>query len=222
MQQSLPWGFSLISLVVLLINVNSKEEEKMKNIVTSAVVGAMLVAGSAAADFSDAKPYAGVDYYHAIMKVKSDAAAVAEGRGVKLPKTYPGASVYAGIKFMENFGAELGADFGKKKFTDADGDKVSVKRNGAHLDLMGFWPLNDCVNLIGSLGAGYLKPKVGDDKMKGTFFPRVGAGASYMFTDMFGLRLKANWENTSRLKTDDSVKLFKDTVSFTVGAFAQF
>jgi len=214
----------------------------MKNIVTGAVVvGAMLAAGNAAADMGDMKPYVGVDYYHVMMKGKKSIDLPGFGNvdlTKALPKSYPGASIYAGIKFMENFGAELGADFSKKKsatVTDGvDTVKNEVKRNGGHLDLVGFWPLNDCFNLIGSLGAGMAKPKftttfnnVGVPvSSKTEMFARIGAGASYMLTDMFGLRGKINWENTSRLKANiantGEFKPFKDTVSFTVGAFAQF
>jgi opacity protein-like surface antigen len=192
----------------------------MKNIVKGAVVvGAMLAAGSSVADMGEMKPYVGVDYYQAHMKAKKGDLQNAA------PKSYPGASVYAGIRFMENFGAELGGDFSKKKKVN----NVEYKRNGGHLDLVGFWPLNDCFNLIGSLGAGMLKVKIKDEvsnssnSTKNSAFARVGAGASYMLTDMFGLRAKINWENTSSLKMKDvNVKPFKDTTSFTVGAFAQF
>jgi len=214
----------------------------MKNIVTGAVVGAMLVAGSAVADMGDVKPYVGVDYYQAFMKAKNSVAQNA------FPKSYPGASVYAGVKFMENFGAELGADFSKNKSKTATipagtlpgtaaaatSVKNEVKRNGGHLDLVGFWPLNDCFNLIGSLGAGMAKAKITATPNVGSFsvssknktFARIGVGASYMLTDMFGLRAKLNWEGTSALKAKfnngTEVKPFKDTTSFTVGAFAQF
>jgi len=162
------------------------------------------------------------------------------------PKSYPGASVYAGVKFMENVGAELGADFSQKKSATATvpagtlsgasaatSVKNEVKRNGGHLDLVGFWPLNDCFNLIGSVGAGVLKAKITSTPNVGSIpissktraVGRIGVGASYMLTDMFGLRAKLNWEGTSALKSNingGDVKPFKDTTSFTVGAFAQF
>lgn len=55
---------------------------------------------------------------------------------------------------------------------------------------------------------------------------RIGVGANYMLTDMFGLRAKLNWENTERLKANfnnaGDVKPFKNTTSLTLGAFAQF
>jgi opacity protein-like surface antigen len=214
----------------------------MKNIVKGAlVVGAMLVAGSAAAYMDDVKPYVGVDYYQAYMKAKNGALQNA------FPKSYPGASIYAGIKFMENVGAELGADFSKDKSqtavfsagtagmpAGATSVKNEVKRNGGHLDLVGFVPLNSCFNLIGSLGAGMLKAKITSTPNVGSVpvssktrtVARIGVGASYMLTDMFGLRAKLNWEGTSALKANinnsGDVKPFKDTTSFTIGAFAQF
>lgn len=214
----------------------------MKKLVTSAViVGAMLAAGSSAASMAEVKPYAGVDYYQVWMEGKGSVTlnnTAVNGKDA-FRKSYPGASVYAGIKFMEYVGAELGADWSKTKTqTTASGaNSVSnkVKRNGGHLDLVGFWPvLCGKVDLIGSLGAGLLKPKF-DSSVNGVgvtttskskTVARIGVGANYLFTEMLGARVLVRWEGTSHLKANFSntgeVKPFKNTTSLTLGAFAQF
>jgi opacity protein-like surface antigen len=221
----------------------------MKRIAKSlVVVGAMLAAGSAAADMmDDVRPYIGLDYYQAWMK----GAKGTTSRGTRFdftkdaPKSYPGATFYVGAKFTDCFGLELGADWSarKKKTTLDAGDtvKTEVKRNGFHGDIVGFFPLNDCVDILGFVGLGWVKPKttittsaVGFAtvtetlKNKGKTVARLGLGASYMVTEMVGLRAKIGWENTRRLKLQDTVppidtfKAFKDTVSLSLGAFVRW
>jgi len=145
----------------------------MKHIAKSLViVGAMAAAGSAFADFGDINPYVGADYQQAFM-------------GAHRPfnhakKSFPGANLYVGTKFHENFGVELGYNWSKnqsKKFTLGAGELVGVvnnanarvadgstvsgsikqKRSGAFFDLVGFLPAGDCFELLGSLGLGWVK-----------------------------------------------------------------
>ncbi len=130
---------------------------------------------------------------------------------------------------------------------------AKVRREGFHADLMGFLPMMDCWNLFGSIGWGSVKAKISDQSLTaaagngntaavnqgllnaGTHLPlksktksllRLGVGASYMFTDMFGVRAKLGWEGTSALRVKysngTSAKLFKDSTTLAVGLFAQF
>lgn len=222
----------------------------MKRIAKSlVVVGAMLAAGSAAADMmDDVRPYIGLDYYQAWMKGAkgTDSRGASFDFSKEMPKSYPGATVYVGAKFMEYFGAEFGADFsGRKKKTTTDSfggkTKIEVKRNGVHLDLVGSLPVNDCFEVLGFVGAGWLKPKVSATytnaagrvsaenlKAKTTTIARLGVGASYMVTDMIGLRAKLGWENTKRIKLQNTVspvstfRAFKDTTTLSLGAFVRW
>ena len=157
------------------------------------------------------------------------------------PKSYPGAAIYVGAKFTDCFGIELGADrsfASKKKTTDVlnVGFPVTysskVRREGFYADLVGFLPM-DCWELFGSLGVGSVKAKITNQlftantpanqllvnansnlpfsaKRKSVF--RMGVGASYMFTDMFGARAKLGWEGTSGMRLKD-----KNGVSSKIG-----
>ena len=228
----------------------------MKQVVkTLVVVGAMVAAGSVAADLGDIWYSLGVDFQQNWTKGKN-------GYDLYFPKSFPGANVYVGAKFNENFGVEVGGDWSaNKKHNWTENFKnpanvnftatgtAKVRRSGYHLDLVGSLPLNECFDVFATAGFGYVKNKVSmtvnsmvpassaytnsytglSSKGKGVF--RLGIGGLYQITEMFGVRAKLGWENTSRLtvsypaspgfpaKTD---KAFKDTISLALGVFARF
>jgi hypothetical protein len=223
------------------------------------VAGAILAAASSAsADswFGDCSPVVGVDFKWAQIKNSGAWDNV-------FPESFPGASVYVGTKFMENFGAELGYDTTGKKGKQASfvandsvggatvtvptGIRSSVRFAGPHLDLVGFWPLENCFEMFVSVGLGWVKPTVQVDRVggassnfanditsitgKGKTIARVGIGANWMATDCIGLRIKALWEDTSRLEVKSNVasspvltnfKPWKDSYSLAIGAFLKF
>jgi len=221
----------------------------MKHIVRSLViVGAAMAASSAGAEtlFGDFNPYVGADYYHAWMKGK-------DGQDVNFgnvfPKSYPGATLYVGNKFTETFGLELGFDASARKKKDFTGTNPTtgavvtgsskVRRAGWHLDVVGFIPMNEGINFIGSIGYGWVRPKIDATtnqygalafKTKDHSVIRVGAGADWMATDVLGLRAKLGWESTSLLRiqetsrsvNNEKVKAFKDSLTLAVGAFFKF
>jgi hypothetical protein len=224
----------------------------MKKIAKSlVVVGAMLAAGVAAADMDmDFKPFIGVDYLHAWTPAKNSIDSMQLKNA--FPKAYPGFTGYVGAKFTDCFGVELGYDrsvFEKKKKTSAitQGKYTSkVHREGFHADLVGFIPM-DCWELFGSLGIGSLKMKIHEQVLtpnagvtqaqintqsplpfytKRKTVLRAGIGASYMITEMFGMRAKLGWEGTNNLhlkdKTGNDVKGFKNSNTVAVGAFVRF
>ncbi|HXH54604.1 MAG TPA: outer membrane beta-barrel protein [Gammaproteobacteria bacterium] len=224
----------------------------MKKIAKTLIAaGVMLAAGTVTAEMmDDVKPYVGLDYYHAWMK-----GAKGKVNGItgwdfdftkSAPKSYPGATIYAGAKLTEFFGLELGADWSmrkKKMTTDDDGDKIKfqTKRTAMHADIVLSAPLNECYELLGFVGAGWVKPKTtvsetdavtGEitsitPKIKAKTIARLGLGVNYMINETIGFRTKVGWENTHRLKatipnTNLSLKLFKDTVSLSLGAFVRW
>lgn len=223
----------------------------MKHIVRSLVIaGAVMAASSAGAEtlFGDFNPYVGADYYQVWMKGK-DITGVADSGKKLFPKSYPGATLYVGNKFTESFGLELGLDASAQEKKDFSGSygvpavlfsgTTKVRRTGWHLDVVGFIPMNECVNLLGSIGYGWLRPKTDVEstpavgisfKAKDHSVVRVGAGADWMATDVFGVRAKLGWETTSMLRfnqtspgvSDQKVKLFKDSLTLAVGAFFKF
>lgn len=214
-----------------------------------------MAAGSVSADvIADLNPYIGADYYQAWMKPKGDYNKV-------LPKDFPGATIYVGTKFHESFGIELGYDWSarkKKDFTVQSGTgffggpkntfsgSTKVRRTGGHIDLVGFLPVAECFDLLGSIGFGWVQTKINttingpvtghasalqsmSGKGRGVF--RVGVGGSYMVTDMVGLRAKLGWESTSSLRANGNQaftsfgfgqKPYKGTTSVSVGAFVKF
>jgi hypothetical protein len=234
----------------------------MKHIAKSlVVVGAMAAASSVSADvIADFNPYIGADYYQAWMKPKGDYNKI-------LAKNFPGATLYVGTKFAEGFGLELGYDWSgnqKKSFDLPAGSTLfsgttpggvsgwtKVRRTGGHLDLVGFLPVAECFELTGSVGFGWVQPKITSTATatggaaatgnvasaisslsgKGRGVLRVGVGASYMVTDMVGLRAKLSWESSSSLRANGNQqfvalafgqKPFKSTTALAAGAFVKF
>lgn len=212
----------------------------MKKIAKSLVIASSVMATGAAFADVDFCPYAGVDYYQVWMKGNKGPDAL---RNVFPKASYPGASAYVGARFIECLGVELGADWSARRKRDSvfatQALNVKVKRTGGHLDLVGFMPVADCFELLGSLGLGVAKAKttatlagVGQSissKTKG--FLRLGIGASYMITDMIGLRAKLGFENTRRLTvttaagtlgSNGTFKPFANSTTLSLGAFIKF
>ncbi|MBP6103996.1 MAG: outer membrane beta-barrel protein [Gammaproteobacteria bacterium] len=230
----------------------------MKQLAKSLVIaGALAVAGSAVADFGDINPYIGADLSATRMKAAGPYSSIA-------PKSFPGASLYVGAKFHENFGLEAGYNWTKTKSTTVNipanfdgarvapystvqnGANVKLRRNSSFVDVVGFLPVMDCVELTGSVGYGYVMPKLsmktaagaaitGYD-LKNQSVVRLGLGANYMVTDMVGVRAKLGWESTGATqfkKTQNHQNVMaasgaqtkrplKDSTSLNIGAFVKF
>lgn len=142
----------------------------MRHIGKSLVIaGALLALSSANAE--EMFPYLGVDYTQTYMR----------GRGawnLIFPKAYPGAVVYVGTRFHENFGVELGYDWSTrvtKNYVLPAGSSffagtvaspnglrgnTKIRRTGGYLDLLGTLPVAECVELLGSFGFGWVQAKI--------------------------------------------------------------
>lgn len=225
----------------------------------------LLVLGGAsqsAAEFlscSPFKPFIGADYMLVAMKGKGDYHLV-------FPHSFPNATIYAGAKYHPNFGFELGMDFSPRRshtWTLPAGQPffgstvrrtisgiTKVRRAGGHLDWMVFLPLPECFELFGSIGYGYLKPKITVGYMtlnpgvtretsalasvygKGQSVFRIGLGTNFMaINDLIGLRVKIGWETTSALRVSGNAlfsqlgydsKGFTNSVTAAAGAFVRF
>jgi hypothetical protein len=186
--------------------------------------------------FNDFSPYIGID-----AKGQSS-----EGRGqwkhILSEDYYWGGTVYVAGKIWEYFGLEAGysrtADrskthlFGTGEDFYGNGDtggasmKVTNRFSSWHVDMNGFFPLDECWDIVGSVGYGWVKPEIkvripavaapGINPNLFTtpgFFPRdadalstihgktkgvlrLGVGVQAMVDDCMGLRLMARWENT--------------------------
>ncbi|HXH54602.1 MAG TPA: outer membrane beta-barrel protein [Gammaproteobacteria bacterium] len=125
-----------------------------------------------------------------------------------------------------------------------------VRREGFHADLIGYAPMSDCMNLFASVGIGSVKAKISNQVLTAsastaataavnqaalnasTPLPlsskrksvlRLGAGASYMLTEMVGLRAKLGWEGTDNLRlkynNGSTAKAFKSSTTLAAGLF---
>jgi len=174
----------------------------MKNKIIAAVLSAVVLAGSAMAMEFDPKFYVG-----------------AEATGSKLENihgTHGGAGLFAGSRLTENVGVELGyAYLGKSQDTTGI---INLDHTNLTADLMGYLPISENVDLIGSVGVGRLKTdvKVANSSLADSskVAPRVGAGAQYKFDNNVGVRAKVNFQ-----KGNDIVK---NATTVGIGAFYQF
>lgn len=219
------------------------------------LVGALAASGSAAANMIDnICPYIGIDYKQLWVK----------GKGFwsnKIAKSFPGGTVYLGTNFTECFGAEVGYSWTMRKHHRGAiiGGPLFPTPNNAivrthtrfhsfHFDLNGYVPLDNCWELIGSIGIGSMKPRVEavvenqgglttdqvniiqsvNGKSKAVW--RLGVGAQFLFTECVGARAMLRWEATESLRITGlgfgserhGRKAFKDAVSLAAGVFVRF
>lgn len=178
-----------------------------------------------------------------------------EGRGDwnrLVPRTYPGAAIFTGERFNQYWGLELGYSETTKKtkvHTFANGEnfynngntanaitRVSTKFRSLYLDLNAYYPLNPCFELIGSIGAGLVRPKVkvhilnlglvnghtgfsasdaadlSTTKGKTRGFFRLGAGAQAFISDSVGIRALFRWETTSTARVKGRYDFQQNTI----------
>lgn len=203
-------------------------------------------------------PFIGADHYRIWMKGKGDYNEI-------FPKAYLGATLYVGAKVHPNYGFELGYDWSARKAKDwfllqgqpFFGSQISstfwgtvkIHRTGGHLDFVGYLPLPECFELFGTIGYGWVQPKISVLNMtlnpgvipntsalstlrgRGKSVLRLGAGINFMFMDFVGLRLKAGWESTASLRVHGNTaftrlgydtKGFKSSATAAAGLFARF
>lgn len=206
-------------------------------------------------------PYVGADYRQIWIK----------GRGFwsnRVAKSLPGGTLYVGAKFTENFGIEAGYNwsvhkahvsnvtFGSPGIVTATASVISnfgtihtrTRFNSFYVDLNGYVPLDNCWELIGTIGLGSMKPKLNVTVVNfGTLTGaqvtalqtisgsaravwRVGVGAQYLFTETVGARFLVRYEGTDGLRVHNNNfnafgignKAFKDIVSAQLGIYVRF
>ena len=182
----------------------------MKKSLLYASVAACVFAFNANAVELEVKPYVGLDYVYSMSDIdKID--------GVKLFEEDLNAFAFsAGAKLHQNFGIEMfyqKSEEGEKKFVNG---KTNDEYQSYGLDLVGYLPVTEKLDLIGSLGIGYydvdIKLKVnapavsgdGDDQGAGY---RLGFGAQYNFTENWGARLMARYVDIDIDGVDNMVDL---------------
>ncbi len=166
----------------------------------------------------------------------------------RFKKNYPQANLFAGIKFCDFLGIELGYETTTNKSRTVTLGTPPIKTNssarfrGPHADLVGFLPIfNECnLHLLGYVGIAHLKASLKQyDVLANGISPartfnkhksvlRLGAGVQHMINDCWGVRALVGWEKTKfnlvqnqPAATPQRVKL-KNSYSYGLGAFYSF
>ncbi len=145
-----------------------------------------------------------------------------------LDKNKAGANIFAGVRFNQYFGAELGYGFiakTKGNVKESDGTNVSVtnKATNIYVDAIGYLPVATKVDLIGAVGVGRFSNKgtssadgVTQSGKTNKVGPRVGVGAQYNFTDNVSARAMVRYQKAG------SKNFQKANTSLAVGAAYTF
>jgi hypothetical protein len=154
--------------------------------------------------FENYVPMLGIDYKWTKAKIKTD-------WNYMFAESFPGVSLYASMKFMENLGIELGYDMTARKGKDrglSSGDMVagssvpvgvgsdygfhtSLRFAGAHADLMGILPVDSNLEVFFSIGLGKVKPTI--------FIKRLGQTNNSAAFDEAVLSIRGQHHRVNRL-----------------------
>lgn len=195
-----------------------------------ALSGALLVSGASFGLDFDPSFYVGGEAQYNKLKAGNDKALQGtDGKSLIRKKSSPGAGLFLGTRVTENFGAELGYSVLKKSHnTPVAGRTLDVKMNNPYIDAMGYLPVANDVELIGSVGVGRLSTKV-ENKVNGVVQPlsttnknlakskagvRLGLGAQYKFSENVGARFMVRHQKGN--------KIIKNVNSAGLGLFYQF
>lgn len=199
---------------------------------TIALSGAMLVSGTSFAMDFDPKFYVGAEGQYNKLKGGKYFEDTRTGKSLLRKKTSPGAGLFLGARVTENFGAELGYSFLKRSHNvdvgGVKGDNTDVKMRNSYLDAIGYLPVSNEVELLGSVGVGRLSTKVteksnnvvqpltNEDKKltKSKTGVRFGLGAQYNLTENVGARFMVRHQKGN--------KTIKHVNSAGLGLFYQF
>ena len=173
----------------------------------------LAIAGSANAGtlFENYVPMLGIDYKWTKAKLKTD-------WNYLFAESFPGISLYASMKLMENLAVELGYDMTARKGKSRglnEGDMVggqsvpvgvgvpygfhtSLRFAGAHADLMGVLPVDSNLEVFVVLGVGKVKPTVFIQSLTGstTSFDEAVTSVRGQHHRVNRLGMGANWAIT--------------------------
>lgn len=171
-------------------------------------------------------------------RLKGDTSQFKDSKGNSMlhKKNVAGGSLLLGSRFNEYVGAEMGYSMlGKSNssFTDTVAGvqtkyQYNVKMKNAHIDVLGYVPVANDINLIGSLGLGRLSTKVKlaannvdqkltavqNDAAKTKIGMRVGVGAEYKIDSNISARAMVRYQKGN--------KTVKNVKSAGLGLFYQF
>jgi len=128
--------------------------------------------------------------------------------------------VYAGLKFSDFIGVELGTHMSKPSHLD----NKKFKTHGTHLSVVGFIPLtpDPYLELVGSIGITHLKAalKEGHSLHFHKTLPRAMIGVQYTMLDHIAIRPSVTWEKTSGIKHEKINS--RNTVQYGLGLQYKF
>jgi opacity protein-like surface antigen len=142
------------------------------------------------------KPYVGVDYQYTNVNYQ-DYPALGINGGDLAEDDMHGFNIHAGARLHQNFGIEAGFSWSEsddKNNILGTGINSQVSVYGANLDALGYIPVTEKFELIGTVGLSYLTAKIDfsgaatatddESEIKG----RIGAGAQYWITENINAR----------------------------------
>ena len=125
-----------------------------------------------------------------------------------IEKNKPGINIFAGMRFTESLGIEIGFGFiDKVKAQVQNNNFATNKISNIYLDGLGYLQVSPCVDLIGLVGVGVLKSKpdvsniIFENKQlltKQKIGYRLGGGAQYYITDTWSSRLMVRYQSGSK------------------------
>lgn len=196
-----------------------------------ALSGTLLVSGASFGMDFDPKFYVGAEAQYNNLKAGKALQDTQDnnGKSVFQKKKLPGADMFLGMRLTENFGAEAGYSLLKTSHNTFDSNQVlDVKMRNPHIDAIGYIPVADDVELLGSVGLGRLSTKVeaknngvvqqldseGKKLTKAKAGIRLGLGAQYKLTENVGARFMVRHQKGN--------KTVKNINSAGLGLFYQF
>lgn len=139
------------------------------------LAGAVCLFGAAEAQAMNVDPYVGMDYVYSDMDMN-------HGADNRLENKFNSLSINAGAKLHENFGVEV-------YYQQSDAEKKHGNKSRFYsygVDALGYLPVTQNIDLIGSVGIGQYEFKAGGNEDDLGY--RVGVGAQYSFNNNWAAR----------------------------------
>lgn len=193
-----------------------------------ALSGIVLLSGSAFGMDLDPKFYVGAEAQANQLKNGKEFVDATNGKST-IRKNNPSLGLMLGSRLNEYVGVEVGYNFMKEsKYTFNNATTLKMKMRNAYVDALGYLPVANNVDLIGSIGAGRLttkptfKNQAGVDQLtdaqrkdsKTKMGLRLGVGAQYKLDDNLGVRFMVRHQKGN--------KAVKNLKSAGLGLFYQF
>lgn len=196
----------------------------MKKLIGAGLTALVLTSSPAFADgkFDDMKFYFGGELQESRFRQSNDVKESIFNDLVK--KGRRGLGLFAGVRAHENFGVEIGATkYQSTRLNNLAGEKIATqKAHNLYADAMGYLPMNENFELVGSLGLGRLNTKITkvdglmttaaqndliEKANKNKIGLRVGAGVQYKVENVGVRFMLRHQKGNSAVKSQNSAGL---------------